>query len=79
MSPRGSQFKSECNGKVAFSHRDKAERNIRRHRDSKDAPELHAYRCSFGDHWHIGHQPAERLSKTTKRYERPRQRRWEYA
>ncbi len=79
MSPRSQEFKSGCKGKVPFSSRFSAERSLANHRDSKDAPDLHAYRCTFGDHWHIGHVQTEKLSKTTKRYERPRQRRWEFA
>ncbi len=51
-----------CNGKRQFASKPDAEaamwKLIRQH--LADRRLIHAYQCSFGDHWHIGHKGTRR-------------------
>ena len=49
-----------CMGKKRYTTRDEAERHVDRVRDHSFA-HLQVYKCSFGDHWHVGHPPLTKL------------------
>jgi len=53
MASKRRQRRRSCGAKVRYTRGDAmfAAREIGRG--------LHAYRCDFGDHWHIGHPPSK--------------------
>ena len=62
-SPRSSRFRAECQGKIRFRSEDRARGTLSKYRDERDAPDMHAYRCTFCTRWHLGHQPAGSLER----------------
>jgi hypothetical protein len=55
----------ECERKFKFPTEEAAQDMIDNGADPVDRPFLHAYKCRFCDHWHMGHRrgSGRRLSK----------------
>lgn len=62
-SPRSSRFRAECQGKIRFRSEDRARGTLSKYKGERDAPDMHAYRCTFCSRWHLGHAPAESLKR----------------
>lgn len=69
MSSKRRLRKSSCDGKVA---RDKDGAYAQAKRMWKRGERVHAYKCDFGNHWHVGHwigTPADKIGAALARYQ----------
>ena len=72
MSSKRRIRKSSCDGKIVH---DKASAYIRAKRLWKKGERVHAYKCRFGDHWHVGHwtgTPSDKISAAIAQADRRR-------
>jgi hypothetical protein len=76
MTARGARFRAEHRGKVQFTSQEGALRSLAKYRDKPDAPDMHSYRCTFCDYWHLGHVQDPGLGPRHKPYQRARAYSW---
>ena len=76
MTARGARFRSEHRGKVPFASEESALGSLSKYRDTRDGPDMHAYRCTFCGAWHLGHVQDKSLAPQTRPYQRARGHAW---
>lgn len=66
---RDPQFAKRCRGKIQHATRELAEaalHNMRQGGKKLKGHVLQAYRCPYGDHWHVGNNSTKKMRRRRK-------------